>query len=172
MKINHPFLLITAFLFSLLLTACGFHLRGLEKIPNNISHINLQTNIPAPYLWPALQEDLRNNGAILLSQDNLSQAQAILLIQSFSNSNQLLSSTGVAEAGLYQITSTVTFALLNPDQNKNKILLGPITLSAERQYSSNAMQVLSNQSIQTRLSKDMAHDLANQIIHRLATYHE
>jgi len=163
-KIIFSFLLIPL----LLLNSCGFHLRGLEKIPENISHINLQTNIPAPYLWPILQDDLRNNGAILESQNNLNQAQAILTIQAFKTSTQLINLTGVAGAGLYQLTSTVTFVLMDPD---NKILLGPVTLSSERQYSTNSMQVLSDQSIEARLTRQIAHDLSNQIIHHLATYH-
>lgn len=167
MKINLEFLGATL-LFSTLLASCGFHLRGLEKIPSDISHINLQTNVPAPDLWAILQADLRNNGAILDSPENLNQSQAILSIQSFNTATQLLSSTGVSGAGLYQITSTVTVVLMDPH---NKILLGPLTLSSERQYRTNSMQILSNQSIEFRLTQQMAHDLSSQIIHHLATYH-
>ncbi len=150
---------------SFLLLACGFHLRGLEKMPPILNKLYIETDIIAPALLPSLKSSLQNNGVILMTEAG--QATSLLLIQNFQTSKQLISLSGVTEAGQYQLTTSVDFTL---EDSKSNTLLGPIHLSAERQYSTNATQILSNSSIEFRLNQQMSQELANKILSYLARY--
>lgn len=161
-------LLGSALLLSSLLTACGFHLRGTEKMPSTLQHLYLQTdsnNTANPELINYLESDLRQKGVILMSSTDHS--DSILLLQNFQISRQLISLSGATEAGQYQLSSSVEFLLETPE---GKTLLGPITVSAQKEYSTNAMQVLAKSSIESRLKTQLAENLANQILNHLAHY--
>lgn len=152
-------------LLSFLLIACGFHLRGLEKMPPVLNHLYIETNTPAPVFLPKLEAALQNNEVILVN--NSQSASSILIIQNFQTSKQLLSLSGTTEAGQYTLTTSVSFSLETPD---GKTLMGPIDLSAERLYSTNAMQVLSTGSIESRLNLQMSEELANKVLNYLSKY--
>jgi len=158
------FYFLLFFIFSnLTLTSCGFHLRGTEKLPPILHRVYVEKDARAPQVIPALLEDLRNQGVVVLNTPET--ATSILSIQNFQQTKQLNTLIGVVGAAKYQLITSVEFTLSTPD---GKILMGPETLSIQRLYSSNNLQILSDQAEQNELYYQMAQALARKILMRLS----
>lgn len=146
-----------------LLTACGFHLRGIQNLPPVLKKLYLQTNTPVNPFIQALKRTLVANGITLVSQAK--SATATLDITKMQRKHQLTSMTGSNEAGQYSLYRTVEFTVTD---SKGKVLLKQTTVKASRSYGSNASQVLSAASVQNRLSREMDTQLTYDMLNRLA----
>lgn len=147
----------------LILTACGWHLRGLLDLPPKLKQVYIKTHTPNSPLVFELTQLLRANHATVVSDPGL--AQSIVILNPLSTQNRLTSQTGGGEAGQYTLTMSVVFSVRD---SNGKILLPDTLIQASRQYNSNASQVLSNKSKISTLSTQMRSQIANSIVNQLA----
>lgn len=147
----------------LLLTACGFHLRGIQKLPTVLNRLYLQSSDPFSQLSQAIRLTLKSNRILLVQTP--AEASATLRIISVEQTHKMTSLSGAAEAGQYTLFSKLTFEVTDSEKH---VLLEPTTIQASRNYNSNAMQVLSAYSVRERLSKAMNQQLASDILSRLS----
>lgn len=158
-KLGFSFILI-ALLF---ISACGFHPRGVQKLPASLNKLYVATDSPLNPFIQNLRLLLGANGIMLV--DNAKHSTATLTIMSMQKKHQLTSLTGSNEAGQYTLYKTVEFKVTD---TQGHILLAPTTVRAQRTYSSNASQILSASSVHQRLLAQMDQQLSSDILNRLA----
>jgi LPS-assembly lipoprotein len=146
-----------------LLTGCGFRLQG---------HTPLPAVVKTPYVEaPDLQSDfiqslrhaLLSNGARLM-QDR-AQASIVVSILKDTVARRVLSVSALNQPNEYEVTYTVGFSVTAGD----KELLPPQELSATRTYSFDERLLLAKGHEEDILRQDMARDLADRVMRRLAS---
>jgi len=162
----HPIFRMRALLilcFSMMLVACGFHLRGVQSLPEALRNVYVQADANNKELAHIVRHTLRANNVYIAADKE--QAQAILFLENNRLNNQLTSLVGSAQAGHYMITQEVTMSIQDPE---GKYLLHDVKLSVTRNYSSNATQVLSANDTIKSLKDHMLQDLSTEILQRIA----
>lgn len=145
----------------LLLSACGFQLRGSATLPFETIYLE----IPEGNVMGA---DLRRNlraGTNVKVVDNKAEAQAILTRVSELRNKIILSINSAGRVREFRLRYSFNYSLL--DKNGRE-LAPPAVLSLERDYSFSDNQVLAKEAEETLLYRDMQSDLVQQIIRRLA----
>jgi len=159
--ILHPssFILLAA---ALLLAGCGFHLRGTATLPFNTLYVQ------APPLSPfALQlKRAVQAGSSTKVIERADQAEAILQILTEVPEKEILSLGGGGRVREFQLRYRVQFRLTDA-QNREHIPATEIIL--KRDYSFNDEQVLSKESEEALLYRDMRTDAVYQLVRRLQT---
>ena len=146
-----------------LLAGCGFHLQG---------HTPLPPVVRAPYVEaPDRQSDfvqylrhaLLSNGAQLTPEKE--KASAVVSILRDSVARRVLSVSATNQPNQYEVTYTVGFAV----SAAGKELLPPQEISATRTYSFDERLLLAKNHEEEILRQDMARDLADMVMRRLAS---
>ena len=150
-------------LLPLLLTACGWHLRGLLDLSPQLKQVYINTHPPNSPLVFDLKQQLRANHAVIVASPDL--AKSIIKLGKLHFHNRLTSQTGGGEAGQYTITMSTTFSV---KATNGKVLLPRTLVQSSRQYNSNASQVLSMNSKIDTLSEQMRQQISNAILNQLA----
>ncbi|QEL56975.1 LPS-assembly lipoprotein LptE [Chromobacterium paludis] len=149
--------------FALLLTACGFHLRGLGASikPLPFSTVYLDAG------GKGLESDLRT---VLMRQPKLAVleqakgAQAVLSVVSENQSKDILTINTGGRINEYQLTYTATVRLV-----LNGVPVEPdMTATVRRSMNYSDNQVLGKQQEEDLLWADARRDAAEQIVRRLA----
>lgn len=153
------FLPLAAF-YVLLLSGCGFHLRGTETS---------RVELPPTYLaGPAgpLQREVRHYLAVSAVPVVEDQKDAQLVINLIGEDIQRrvlsVGSTGKVEE--YEVHYGATYAVARPD---GESLIPKETLGQQRSYSFNEADVLAKDVEQERLVEDMRRDVVRQMMLRL-----
>ena len=148
---------------ALLLSACGFHLRGLVDIPqwlNNVAVIadngNKGLAAKLKILLDQYQIDVNpdpDNAKFWLVINNSSLRQQIISIGASTNPRQ------------YQLILTTEFSL---QTTKGKIIKPPTKIMVSRQLTVNNDRILGSNDEENTLVNEMRQDTAVQILNRLA----
>ena len=141
------------------LTACGFHLRGIQKMPPTFQRLYIQTNQPNSYFIKQLTYELVRNHVSLANDP--ATATATLQVSPVKMSSTLVSLTGNAEAGQYLIKASVQISVFD---NAGKTIITQTTLSKSNTLSSNATQRLGANIQEKSITKQLKDKLAEQII--------
>ena len=148
---------------ALLLSACGFHLRGVggEVRPLPFSSVWLATG--ATQLHPHLERQLRFRPDVqMVSQPQA--AEAILTVTDERTAKDILTINRGGKVNEYELTYRVTVRI-----TKNGVGYGePITVMTRREFSYTDSQVLGKEQEEQLLFRDMREDAATQIVRRLA----
>ncbi|HRP23710.1 MAG TPA: LPS assembly lipoprotein LptE [Thauera sp.] len=146
---------------ALLLSGCGFRLRGPQALDFATVHINTpaQTELGAQ-----LRRQIATSGTTTVVEDAAA-AEARLQILANSRGREILSLTGAGKVREYQLTQTLRFQLIDKD---GRSLLPPTNLSARREYTFDDSQVLGKEQEEALLYRDMQADLVQQLMRRLA----
>jgi LPS-assembly lipoprotein len=144
-------------------SGCGFHLQG---------HVALPDPVKTPYLEaPDRQSDfvLSLRRALLSSGAHLArdkgQASAVVSIVRDSVTRRVLSVSATNQPNQYEVTYTVGFVVTAGDRE----LLPQQEVSATRSYSFDERLLLAKGHEEDILRADMAHDLADMVMRRLAS---
>ena len=146
-----------------LTSGCGFHLQG---------HVPLPASVKSPYLEaPDRQSDfvqslrraLLSNGAHLARDKG--DASAVVSVVRDSVTRRVLSVSALNQPNQYEVTYTVDFVVTAGD----KELLPQQELSATRSYSFDERLLLAKGHEEDILRADMARDLADMVMRRLAS---
>jgi len=145
----------------MVVSACGFHLRGASEFP--FKTIYVQGSELTPF-GAALRRNLKEQANAKLV-DNESDADVILQIMGERPEKVILSLTVQGLVREYTLNSYMTFQVRN---SYGKVFLPPTTIVLHRVISYNENVILSKAAEETMLYKDMQGDMVQQVVRRLS----
>lgn len=148
-------------LAGLLLSGCGFRLRGPQRLDFATLHVNVGE---LTELGASIRRLIATTGSTTVVED-AAQADARLQILGIDRGREILSLTGAGKVREYQLRQTLRFQLLD---KSGKAVIPPTALSASREYTFDDSQVLGKAQEETLLYEDMQKDLLQQMMRRLA----
>jgi LPS-assembly lipoprotein len=146
---------------SLLLTACGFHLRGHAGMPFDTLYLNA-TN-PDTQLIADLRRNLTANNVKLAN--SAEKADVTLSIESEVLDKQILSLSGGGRVNEFQLYYRVS---LRAYDNKQQDWIPAEVMEIRRDYSYDDTQILAKEQEENMLIQSMRNDMVQQIIRRLS----
>lgn len=151
-----------ALLLALLLTACGFHLRGAGSIPT-FESLYVQDG-GAPTIARDLKRALSNSGVKLTSSPE--DAQASLELMSEASTKNILSLSGGGKVREYEILYQVIFRV----RETGAELWGePQTVNLRRDFSYSDSALLAKEAEEARLSTDMRAEAIREVLRRVGS---
>jgi len=148
-------------IFCLLVSACGFHLRG-AQISSKYSAVMVRGGNPYGELVPELRRALRGVGVQVVESPE--QAQAIINIQREAVDRQVLAVGSTGKVREYGLSLNIDFEVTAP---KGQVLLPRQTVYTTRDYSFDPTKVLGMADEETQLRQEMIRDAAQQMLWRL-----
>lgn len=148
----------------LLLSACGFHLRGQAGMPFSTLYIDAAN--PNSALITDLRSNLTSNNVKLV--DNSDQAEVILSIVSETPGKKILSLGGSGRINEFQLSYSVSLRAYDLKQQE---WIPAEEVVLRRDFSYNDSQVLAKQAEETLLYQNMRSDMTQQILRRLSRAH-
>jgi LPS-assembly lipoprotein len=155
-------------ILSLVLSGCGFHLRGTSAVslPPQLSVMRV-TMGGATY--PPLLVEVRNAmlslGSVKLT-DDVSAAVPVLLLSGESIQSQVLAMDSAGRISAYLLVYRVSFSLTGAD---GKTLLPSQAIRMQREYTFDRLNVIATEKQSEFLQTEMRRDAAQQILRRLAS---
>ena len=142
------------------LTACGFKLRGAQNLPVETLFLALPVNSP---IGAEITRVVRGSTNARVVTDR-KEAQAIFELLGEAREREVLSVNSQGQAAEYQLRLLSTFRVLDPNGIE---LIPPTTLTARRDLSFSASELLGKESEEAFLYRDMQSDLVRQMVTRL-----
>lgn len=146
----------------LLLSACGWHLRGAAKLPPAMALTYIETSAKTSTLTRYLNRALRSAGVTVVSEPVENAAR----LQVRSRSGRRVLSIGPdGKAREYEIYATATFSVTTPD---GSFELSQQEISLKRDMYFDPLEVLAATEEQGLLQQDMEKRVATLIIDRIS----
>ncbi|MFZ6777347.1 LPS assembly lipoprotein LptE [Undibacterium sp. Ji83W] len=152
---------LAAIMAVMLLSACGFALRGPVALPFKSIYIGMPESSA---LGGELRRHIRANGQTQVMSE-AKDAQVILEVLSETRDKQILSLNSQGRVREYNLIYNFRFRVRN---NVGKEYLEPVDLQLKRNITFNESQVLAKEAEEVLLYRDMQSDLVQQIMRRLA----
>ncbi|MBC3906922.1 LPS-assembly lipoprotein LptE [Undibacterium umbellatum] len=152
---------LAAIMSIMLLSACGFALRGPVALPFKSIYIGLPE---ASALGGELRRHIRANGQTQIMSDAKA-AQVVLEVLAETRDKQILSLNSQGRVREYNLIYNFRFRVRN---SVGKEFLEPVDIQLKRNISFNETQVLAKEAEEVLLYRDMQSDLVQQIMRRLA----
>ncbi|MBE3027903.1 hypothetical protein GQ37_007360 [Janthinobacterium sp. BJB1] len=152
---------------TVLLSACGFHLRGSNgsfMLPFATMYIGLPDSSP---LAIDLKRYIRAIGSteVVNLKDGADAVLEVLSDPERTRTKTILSLNKNGRVSEYQLGYSINFRVLDKAGNQ---LLAPTTISLVRPITFNEAQLLAMETEETQLYRDMRNDMVQQIMRRLA----
>lgn len=148
----------------LLLTSCGFHLRGSEPLAPPLHHMYLQTQDPYSQLARYLKQALKQSGVLLTETPQ--NASTVLEIIGERQVQQLLGVGGTQQTRVYSLTLTVSYQL-NDSHGRP---IGGVQIATEnRTITIQANQILGGSNEESNLYQQMHRAIIFTIMRYLAS---
>ncbi|TDY33530.1 LPS assembly lipoprotein LptE [Janthinobacterium sp. 75] len=152
---------------TVLLSACGFHLRGSNgsfMLPFATMYIGLPETSP---LAIGLKRYIRAIGSteVVDTKDGADAVLEVLTDPERNRTKTILSLNKNGRVQEYQLGYSINFRVLDKAGNQ---LLAPTTISLVRPITFDESQVLAKETEEAALYRDMRNDLVQQIMRRLA----
>jgi LPS-assembly lipoprotein len=148
----------------LLLTACGFQLRGSASLPPEMTKTYLQIDDEYGPFARRLKDLLRQNGVDFVEQQN---ATAILRVPVNKVTREVLTIGDNARVREYRITHAVQFSLVDAQGNT---LIPDQTLKQAREISFDEQAILAASREQEYLQQDLVKTLSLMMVTRLGSF--
>lgn len=145
----------------MLLTGCGFTLRGTATLPDALQSLHLESLDNNSDVVREMRRVLQNNRITLLDAPDTGTYS--LGLGTEQNSERTLSVNANARAGEYELTMDLQFQLR---QGAN-IVLGPENLSTSKVYLADPENAVAKNEEAEQIRREMRQELALQIIRRL-----
>ncbi|HAC33197.1 MAG TPA: lipoprotein B transmembrane [Gammaproteobacteria bacterium] len=146
-------------LLLLVLTACGFHLRGQLDLPPALASTYIESNGADSNLIKRLRSSLLGNGVVVTAKR--SEATAILRILRDSYDRRVLSVGGGRKIREYEIHYAVQFELVELGGDP---LVAPQTVELFRDYTYDEDDILGKQGEEASIRKDMIREAGDRIL--------
>ncbi len=153
-------------LIILLLTSCGFHLRGMQDMPIWLDNIAIVIQNAHRDLEPRLAERLAGYHINVSTEPDL--AKYWLIIESDAIQQRVTGISSSTTSRQYQLIYTVSFKL---QAGRGKEIIPLTTVASTRQVTINNNRILGSNDEQATLQSEMRRDAAIQILARLASSH-
>jgi LPS-assembly lipoprotein len=150
------------FLSAVLVTACGWHLRGDFDFPLNLQPLAIEGASVQYGLEQALRERFELNGIRVTHEP--SAAVAILVISDEQLSTQILSIGADGKAKEFQLTYETRIMLKDVDA---KVLVKPQLIRLRQDYSFDEFQVLGKEAEKRLLRQEMVSEASLSIVNKL-----
>lgn len=150
------------FVLALLLSGCGFYLQGREPLPAVVKSPYVQTTDRQSEFALSLQRAMISSGARPVAEKD--KASVVVNILRDDVVRRTLSVSAQNQPDEYELTYTVRFSVTAGD----KELLPPTDISNVRSFAFSEQLLLAKNHEETILRQDMAHDLADMVMRRLA----
>lgn len=147
---------------ALLVSACGFHLRGEYSLPFDKLYISLPETAE---LHAVLKRNIEASTQTRVVGKQ-SEAQATLQIVGDAAVKRILSLNSAGRVREYQLVRTFVFKVMHP-KGGEYVPQGSIVISREMTFDDAA--VLSKEAEEVLLWRDIQNDLVQQLLRRLAT---
>jgi LPS-assembly lipoprotein len=148
---------------TLALSACGFHLQGHTPLPDVVKAPYVQTNDRQSEFAVSLERAMISSGAHPVEEKN--KASVVVNILKDDVVRRTLSVSAQNQPDEYELTYTVRFSVTAGD----KELLPPTDISNVRSFAFAEQLLLAKNHEEMILRQDMAHDLADMVMRRLAS---
>ncbi len=148
-------------LISILLGACGFHLRGAVDVPESLRNVFVTGENPHSPIVMSLQRSMRASGVELSS--SASAAPYTVYISNEHEEKRSISVDQQAAAAEFQLRHYVSFELRDP---KGAALVGPDQLISERVFLNDITNVVGKRDEERLIREEMRRQLASQIMRR------
>ncbi len=152
---------LVAVLTILLLSACGFQLRGVHPLPFESLHVAIAENSE---LGTTLKRHIRAQGGTRLV-DNPQEAQAIFSVAGEAREKDILSLSSAGRVREFELRYRFLFRV---HDLKGREFIPQSEIVLTRAISFSDEQVLSKEQEEALLYRDMQNDLVQQIMRRLA----
>lgn len=156
-------LLFFSLFFSLLLSACGFHLSGYGKSTLPFESLSLETSQPYSSFTKALQKALGTVG-VHTTLATPASPRLQILAQNFTRTTTSLGNAG--QTTTYLLVYTLLFQLVD---RAGHILLMPQQVRATRSFFITSNQLDGDLNTENELRENMQQDVIQQIIIRLSS---
>jgi len=160
---NRAAVCVLALSAAALQSACGFHLQGHARRPAAVKTPYVQAPDRQSSFVQSLRHALLSNGAQLANARDESSVVVQIVRENYKK--RVLSVSATNQPNEYEITYTITFAVTAGD----KELLPQEDISATRTYSFDERLLLAKGHEEDLLRADMARDLADRVMRRLAS---
>jgi len=145
---------------SLVLSACGFALRGTQQAPVAIDTVVLRGDVSSA-LTRQLREALESVGVTTVIAQS---ANYVLTIGPEQLNSRTLSVNGRAQAAQYELQMAVEATLERGDT----LLLPPEIISVERSYFEDTANIAGSNAERELLQNEMRQELVDRLVRRLA----
>jgi LPS-assembly lipoprotein len=157
-----PFLYLASCLLYLLLSSCGFQLRGPPELPPQMERTYL-TGIAAEHGFARELSTLLTAGGITLV-DSRQASTAEFRVRRLESDRRVLSVGGDARVSEYELYLVLEYEVRG---RGDEWALEPVTLNITREYVHDPLQVLSQSEQERSLREAMHRDLAQVVMFRL-----
>jgi len=144
---------------SLVLSGCGFKLRGAFDIPAELQQLELHVQDQRSELAPQLKRLLKLNDVQLVAG---SPYRLVILEENYKRRSVTLGSD--AKTDEYELRAEIKFQVVTGQGESERILLGPRTLRTERAYSYDDNNASAQDGQESLLKREIYGDLARQIV--------
>jgi LPS-assembly lipoprotein len=147
----------------LVLSGCGFKLRGDVSLPFHSIAVNPQ---PGGAVAQALRRQLARTVRVLDAQTPLDQAELVLDVLGENRAVGALSTTPSGQVTQVQLTLVVRFSVRTA---QGQMVLAPVDLALKQAASYSESLALSKELEQDLMFRDMQQDVVQQVLRRLST---
>lgn len=161
------FLCVVPLLLILLLSGCGFHLRGMNNVPSWLNNVAIISENDDKQFVSILQSRLE--GANVEVNPEPSRAQYWLIVNEVNLQQQIISVGASTNPRQYTLTLTVVFVLKT---RTGQVINAPGRISISRELILNNNRILGSKDEESILIGEMKQDAVTQIIYRLSHLQE
>jgi len=146
----------------MVVSACGFHLRGAFQLPEELSSVFLSAK-GSTVLVEDLKLILKTNGSVIVS--DATKASSSIKIEKEQNTQRVISVDSSGRAREYELTYEVVFSVKTSSENEqNKIRIENKKLKLIRDYVYDSEAVLGKSREKNILIRDMQRDASRLIM--------
>ncbi|WP_392537384.1 LPS assembly lipoprotein LptE [Legionella sp. 227] len=150
------------FILVLLLSACGFHLRGISNAPSWLNNVAIISENNDKQFISILESRLE--GSKIEVNSDPSRAQYWLMINEVNLQQQIISVGASTNPRQYTLTLTVLFSLKT---RAGQVVTVPGQINISRELTLNNDRILGSKDEESILIGEMKQDAVTQIIYRL-----
>ena len=153
---------VTCLLSLLILSGCGFQLRGAYHLPEAMQTTYIETVQPKSDFIRSLKRSLKSSGINI--SDNASENAAVLKIFKEQKRKRILSVDSKGRAREYALTYAVSFSIKNLQK---EFEIEKQTIQIDRDFVFDTEDVLGNSREEAKLYQEMQQDLLRLLLLRL-----
>jgi LPS-assembly lipoprotein len=153
--------IITVALLTLALSACGFQLRGTGGYELAVESVAIIADNNFSDLADELEDTLKSIGVSVNAED----PEYVIRLGSETTTRRAVASSGNITVSEYEVRLRAIFSISDA---AGESLIEPTPLTAERIYSFDASNFVSNSEEEELLVEEMRQDLAGQLVRRFS----
>lgn len=151
------------FFSSLLLVSCGFHFRGVIKVPDVMQDIYVTGDYSSNQLGKILFRRIKQLGITKI--DKKENSSSILTITKNNFVRRVLTVNAATKVSAYKLDLIIGFEVTN---NEGKVLLKNQQARQTREYNIDPLNALASGDQENRLKLEMVEFLVNQMLTRMS----